>query len=336
LNFIFPAAEVLKFLETALGKAESDPRFTGPNASSENRRVFASALATASGACLRLGFNQRTVEYGLRGEEIARGENDLPTVSYAANMLSVAYSFLGDRELARRWKQESQDLALQTGDRWTAAMALVSWGRTLPTEEPAIDQEVWSKWERGMQMFRQGDDLWALAFGYQMAATTKIIEEKFDNAEFYAKRSLSLFTEVGDKQFANNPHSILAEIARKRGELDRATSMYQEIMGLWYDQGNYGAVARCMECLAFIAHAQALGLPNNARIQNLKDTTAILGAADAIRQAYNTPMTAFERPEYEAEIPAIEHFLGKDPFQAAWELGKNWDIDQAISFVLAM
>ena len=109
--------------------------------------------------------------------------------------------------------------------------------------------------------------------------------------------------------------------------------MYQEIVQVWHDKGNIGAAARCLECLASIAHAQAAG--EKRRPDQLVNAATLLAAAEAIRRENNSPMTALELPEYKAEFAAIQDAVENRFFQTAWQLGQRMNLDQAVAYALA-
>jgi predicted ATPase len=331
---IMPAAEILRFIHSVLAKAESDPEFTGEDSLPQNRRLVAAALATGSTASLGLGLAEQSLEYALRSAAIAREEGDSETLVWAGSMAALANAQLGDLESAQVWAEESKSLAGQIDNRWIAAMTLVSWGGVLTAPTSSDREKAWSRWEEGMSMFRQGNELWGLGMGNQVAAFSLMIEGRPGEAQVFAEQSLAYYTEIGDRHFANIPRSILAEIARQRGDLERASSMYRQVLRVWRDVGNYGALARCLECLGFIARARAEIAEKDEQIAHLERAALLLGSAEAIRTNYLSSMAAEERPEYEAEVAAIRDTAGENAFQAAWQRGHLVDLDQAVAFAL--
>jgi predicted ATPase/class 3 adenylate cyclase len=332
-NRILPAAEALRFAEKALAQAEASPMFLDPETLPEARRLLAAGLASASWAAFAAGLNPRALEYAVRAAEIAEEEGDLMALTSARGLAATAAVSLGDMTSAQKWSQQALALAAETDNRFMMAMALIV--SLSPLSGASLDsEENRARWEQGMAMLRQGGDLWGLGMGHQIAALGYLFTGNSEAAVSHAEQSLAFYTEVGDVHFANIPRSVLADVARQRGELDRAAALYPAIMLVWRNQGNLGAVARCMECLAFISHAQALRSGEDARIGGLNTAAALLGAADGIRQAHESPMTAIEQPEYDAELSAIREALGEDTFNHEWQRGRLLDLDQAMAFVL--
>jgi hypothetical protein len=181
-----------------------------------------------------------------------------------------------------------------------------------------------------MAMFRKSGDLPGMAFGHQNAAGAAYLFNDLSRTQYHAQRSLTLYEELGDAHGANSPRSRLADVARQRGDLDQAAALYKEAVVGWRNVGQYGAMARCLECLAFIAHDLSQKIRAEERTQWLRSSTSLLGAADAFRQAYNSPMNVFERREYDERLARIQKDAGDSLFTETWRMGQDMDPDQAI------
>jgi hypothetical protein len=184
-----------------------------------------------------------------------------------------------------------------------------------------------------MAMLRKGGDFPGLAFGHQNASGAAFILNDPVKAQYHAERSLALFEELGDAHGVNSPRSRLADLARQRGDLDQATSLYKEVVIGWRNVGQYGAMARCLECLAFIGRARGQTAGDESRSQWLTRSATLLGVAAAIRQDHNSPMNVLERPGYDDELSNIKKAAGERAFQEAWKTGQAMNPDQAILFM---
>ncbi len=80
-------------------------------------------------------------------------------------------------------------------------------------------------------------------------------------------------------------------------------------------------MARCIECMAFIARAN--GAPRHA--------ARLLGTAEALRENSASPMTGDERVEYDREISALRAAMDERDFHAMWQEGRVLSTDQAIA-----
>jgi predicted ATPase/class 3 adenylate cyclase len=336
LNQYLPAVEALRFIETVLEKAETSVDYVGTEAPSENRSVLAAAYVSASVVSYAIGRNIQTLEYALIGAELARDIDDRQVLGWALGLASAASRTLGDLEPAIQMRDESLALAQETGNRWMEAISLVL-GLAIPVTAEEVDQ-LWSDWEAGMALFRNGDELWGQGLGHYIASFTLMHMGEMEEAKRHAILSLEMWTAIGDKHFANAPRGMLAEMARMSGELDEAEEFYEQAAPIWRDLGNYGAVARCLECLAFIIRARVDSGPEGggdaeSQATRLGYAVTLLGAAGTIREGYNAPMTAVEKPEYEKEKTAITKLVGELAYEDYWRDGRTLNIDQIIARV---
>jgi hypothetical protein len=166
-----------------------------------------------------------------------------------------------------------------------------------------------------------------------MAGGASFILNDPDKAQYHAEHALELYDELGDTHMANGPRSMLANLARQHGDLDRATLLYKEIITGWRNVGQYGAMARCLECLAFIGRVRASESEDDSRALWLARSATLLGSAEIIRREYDSPMNVLERPEYEEEFAKIRQAAGEKEFHKAWKMGQAMLPDQAIDFI---
>lgn len=329
---IFPVMEAFNYLETAIKLAESQSQFNNPEASAENRRLLGLALATASNLCLVLG-NDKVHEYASQAAAIAREQDDVPTLVMALTLAASAEGSSGDIDAARRHYQELNPLLANLGQIWIKAVAMVTLGNLRIQPNAAEIIKAWDDWELGMLLFRRSGDIWGLALGHNMAGGASFILNDPDKAQYHAEHALELYDELGDTHMANGPRSMLANLARQHGDLDRATLLYKEIITGWRNVGQYGAMARCLECLAFIGRVRASESEDDSRALWLARSATLLGSAEIIRREYDSPMNVLERPEYEEEFAKIRQAAGEKEFHKAWKMGQAMLPDQAIDFI---
>jgi hypothetical protein len=213
------------------------------------------------------------------------------------------------------------------------AMGLISFGSELRFPTGAGLGGSWQRWERGMAMFRQAGELWGLGFGHQLAAAAAFLEKEMAKAQYHAERSLELYEELGETYSINSPRSRLADLAKHRGNLEEAAGLYIKAIAGWRDAGQFGAMARCTECLAFTARAQVAASPEADFIDRLSFSATLLGASEAMRIAYQSHMNYLERKEHEVEVALLEESAGKEVFDKAWQQGQAMNPDQVVAFI---
>jgi tetratricopeptide (TPR) repeat protein len=321
----------LQFLEAVLDQAESSPDYTGPEASTENIRLFGQVMVSAANLALGIGLS-KTIAYADRGAAIAREQGDLTNLVWSLVLAISRSDMIGDLEKAYQYHQEMSLLIPELDPGWVKAMVLTTIelnGAVMMGEN--VDQ-AWENWEIGMAMFRQGGEFWGLAYGYATAARASLTSGEIKKAQYNAQRSLSLFIEIGDTQMVNIARSLLADVAQQRGELDQAAHYYNQAISGWRNVDQYGAMARCLECLAFVNNNRSQAAGDEVRFQLLSISSTLLGAAAAIRRVNNTPMTPPERLEYDKELAQIKEAAGASAFNKAWLRGQVMDPDQAVAF----
>ena len=62
--------------------------------------------------------------------------------------------------------------------------------------------------------------------------------------------------------------------------------------------------------------------------------TRLWAAASALRGTIGAPLPQSERDELEGEMAAAREVIGRDTFQAAWEEGGAWGMEEAVRYAL--
>jgi hypothetical protein len=140
----------------------------------------------------------------------------------------------------------------------------------------------------------------------------------------------------GEINFANIARSGLADVLRLQGEYERSSLLYLETIKIWRTMGNLGAVARCLECLGFMAMAQAKALSPNERTPRLSRAARLFGAAEALRNENRSDMTPSEQAEYDGqktELAELSSMPGpiKTFIEQAWLAGRNSGLDELMA-----
>jgi hypothetical protein len=122
----------------------------------------------------------------------------------------------------------------------------------------------------------------------------------------------------------------LADAVRLEKDFPQAVKLLLEALAEWQEMGNQGAVARCLECLAFIGGELA---PTETQASDqaelLQRSGILLGAAEALREVSGSVMTANERLEYDEKLSALQTLASQEIFKASWRQGCETSVDQA-------
>jgi predicted ATPase/class 3 adenylate cyclase len=178
-------------------------------------------------------------------------------------------------------------------------------------------------------------DVWAEGMAAFSLGSLAYSQEDYPEAQARFLESLSIWQRASDHYFTHLPMSGLADVARRTGDAGSAVTLYRELVVRWQQIGNVGAVARCIECLGFIAaergDAEADGGASS------RHAARLLGAAGALREASAVPMRPEERTEYDRVAGRLLGTEGGPPSPGApdaWREGRAMTRAQAVEYAL--
>jgi len=299
--------------EEALKRTQGD---TSP----EKLYARAEALSTVGFLTMTQGDNLAASDLIAHAVTLFRTVDDHPGLAYALWAQSTAYAYLGQLSLARITAEESLNLARELNDSLLLARAhgalsviLFQMGDIAAAKRYA---------EKSVAFARQSGIPQALAITLGWMSVVAATEGNLA-ARQYAEESLALFRQMGDKHRINMAASTLANVLRHAGDFRQAEALYREAIRGWRDYRQLGGIARCLECLAFIAIAEK------------RDTQAArwLGAAEALRDSSHTQMIPAEQTEYEREVAVLRARMDETTFTRVWADGSALTMEQAIAQV---
>jgi predicted ATPase/class 3 adenylate cyclase len=252
--------------------------------------------------------------------QLSRQIGDKYTLSFALSSIGMVKAFLGDAESSYHEAEEGLALARETGDKVLVGLALITMaGVTLgdPKTMRAYSEE-------GLQLLREAGARWAAAMTSFGAGLFAAWQGNHAEAHSWFEACLPLFTELRDTHRVTMVHSELAHLERRQGHFSQAKALYRETLLAWHRMGHRAAIAHEMECLAIIAKAQ----------EEDEGAARLFGAAEALRETINIPMTPFERMEYEREVSDLRANMDEAAFVKAWTEGRAMTMEQAIVFAL--
>ncbi|HEY8869613.1 MAG TPA: hypothetical protein VIM30_09490 [Candidatus Limnocylindrales bacterium] len=164
-----------------------------------------------------------------------------------------------------------------------------------------------------------------IAYLAQVRGRLASIAGRLADAQRLFRESKAGFHAIDDHRFELSAQSELGHALRRDGRIDEAEAEYRQAIQGWRRSGNRGAVAHQLESFALLALARGDG----ARAARL------LGAAEALREVAEAPMTSLEQKEYDAEILRLREALDAEAFRTAWGEGSQMTADEAVAFALS-
>jgi ATP/maltotriose-dependent transcriptional regulator MalT len=250
-----------------------------------------------------------------------RAQNDELGLARALFVQATALSFLGQSSMARAAAEESFEIGSRLGDPFTLSFGLASMaGAMFRVGEMATAQRFMKEALANSRRFASPIALSLSLWGASMTARS---EGNLKAARQYTGESLALIRQIGDKHRLNMVASDLAHILRQMGDMREAEKLYAEAIHGWRDYGQLGGMARCIECLAFIAIAE----------KRDKQAARWLGAAEAIREGSHTKMILNEQEEYQREMAILRRRMNPNDFTSAWLEGQALTLQQIVAEV---
>jgi predicted ATPase/DNA-binding CsgD family transcriptional regulator len=267
------------------------------------------------------GDNQSASNLVTQAIPMLRAHNDEIGLARALFVQSVALSFLGQSSMARAAAEESREIGFRLDDPFISSFSMsIMAGAMFRVGE--IDTSQRFMQEALINSSRVGSPL-ALCLSLWGASRAALSQGNLKAARQYTEESLALIRQVGDKHRINLIASELAHILRHMGNLREAEKLYVEAIHGWRDYGQFGGMARCVECLAFIAIAE----------KQDKQAARWLGAAEIIRKVSHAEMIPPEQEEYQREVTILRGRMSPENFADSWSEGKGMALQQVIAEV---
>ncbi len=147
---------------------------------------------------------------------------------------------------------------------------------------------------------------------------------RLENAKVKFEEGRKIFRLLRHKGFETVMMAELGHIARIKGEIAESKQIYQQTIRRFQELGNRGAITHQLECFGFIALAE----------EEPQNTAKLFGAAEALREKIDSPMTDMERIEYEQSASQLRSMLPDADFNTLWAEGKSMTMEQAIQLAL--
>lgn len=118
--------------------------------------------------------------------------------------------------------------------------------------------------------------------------------------------------------------TLLGHVARQQQDYERAKVRYRESLALYQRLGNVTYTAWCLEGIAAVACAEG----------SYQHATRLCAAAAALRVAAQTPLPPTEQDDFEKVVMTARAELDERTFTAEWRIGSTLAQDDAISYAL--
>jgi predicted ATPase len=268
----------------------------------------------------------------------------------------------GDYASADQLINESQDIALQLGDKKGVAVSLNA--LAVFARDRGDVPEAHILFEATLGLWRELGDQKAVARALSNLANVLKLQGDYVRANALHVECLSIFQGLGDRTGIAWSLNYQGDVARDHGDTAAARTLYEEGLGIFRElsdrwgiagtladlgslareQGNYSnarslygesiklfqeldhkrGIARLLECAACSAAAQL----------DAERSLRLAGAAAALRQNIGAPLTSAEQTKLEASLHAARETLTDTVGARAWLEGWVLTVEKAIEEVL--
>ncbi len=283
----------------------------------------AKALSGLAYMYLSLGDNLNAAQLAQESIALYRTLDDRLGLGHALLMASLPTEFLGDLAEAEALLHEALALERAEGNVFAQAWALNMLARIgakqgdLAAASRCADEALGISQRAGIE--------YTVALNYEMKGVIAAQRGNYAEACTLFKQAQVAFEDVGAHFNALLNKSNLAHLERQFGHLDRASVRYRETIVAFRDVGQVGAVAHQLECFGFIALAQEQGVR----------AAQLFGAAQALREHTNTPMTPEEQVYYDDQVQRLHSTIDSATFEATWSHGRTLSMDDAVGLATA-
>ncbi len=289
-----------------------------PTADPADQALAARLLGEAARIWAMGGQAQVALGWGQDALPLADASGDIEAQLHARSGLGVATVFTGGGDAVQQWFEQGVILGERSGNWFLLGMAAGFAGASLAPFDPVAAEALVLRADEAAR--RSGSPYAigavAIAHGRMLSATGRT-----DEAVAQFGIATARFAELGDIRLGLAAKSDLAHALRRGGRFDEAIAVYRETIGGWIHLGHRGAVANQLENVGYLAIDQ--DRPDRA--------ARLLAAAEAIREAADSPMAFDEEPELHAFVARLRTMLPSDAFDAAWRDGRAMSISAAVA-----
>ena len=255
-------------------------------------------------------------------ERALAGEVEEPLRAKGLNRASTLAVRRGRHREAEGFAREALGLHRKNGDDTGAALALMHLAHVaLNTDEVQRAQELLVEAE---QLFRGLGDQRRVGFALGNLGLVELMLGDAASAATLCGQSAAIAREVGDSHGLAVSLSSVGIVALRRGLADEARDAFGESLRLARELGFKEEIARTLDAYALLASADGEHLL----------AARLLGAAQALSEALNVRLDAFEQSLHDEAVAALSAQLGAQRFAHEVSHGRSTPMEDAVSAAL--
>lgn len=311
--------EALQLVERAL--AATDPQLL-QDAPAEERMAYARCLRWAAVFTFNQGNSALARQRLTAAWEIVRTLDDCEGLAAILGSLGGMELNAGNYAEAQRLYGESLALRQSDGQDWGVGQCLLQLGDVAFAVGDLNSAR--SCYAQSRLCFGRVGDSHGDAMLAHRQSCLALQEGNFDEAEALLNQSHKVFEGLGSKVGRAVVLKSLGDLAFARGDAEPARQYYRQSLAIVRELGDRREIASLFESLAAVAQV----------MEDLPGALRLFGAAERLREAYQSPMHPFERAAYEKHIQTLSCAVRKAAFLAGWKAGRDWTAATAAGYAL--
>ncbi len=231
-----------------------------------------------------------------------------------------SHSVRGTVATAEERFRESEALARHLNVPTTLWQALSWRGRVAEFE--GDDERAVPLYEAALAVARELDDPEPLGTCLLNLSDAAYRRGDLQTAERFGEEAVAALRAAGPAFMLSVGLATIGQVAIACGDTSRAVAAYQEALDLALGLSNDWLIANAL--VGFAAVMTAHG--------DYAESARLLGVADRLREVSHHPRLPHHF-HHTQTMQAVRTALGESAFTAAWEAGRAWSVDEAITFV---
>ena len=179
--------------------------------------------------------------------------------------------------------------------------------------------------EQGQEASLHTDAPWELASLLNGLGEVARSQNRYEDAMAYYQVALPIARETENQWLLAHILDNVGHTAYSQRQYDTAYDFICQSMEASITLEDERGIAMCLEKIAWIWIAQEL----------YHDATQLLGTADVVRKAKNTPIEGMDAEDYERILANLQSQLPPDTFEKAWQVGSETHLTQIIDRILS-
>ena len=314
-------AEGLAFAESAVERAKALPPVDG-DVDIRRQKLIARALFAQGMVGLGVGNIPLVIQALKEAIAISRATGDRQILGYSLEMYFTATSFIKTSDREEGVREGLEIFSHEISDRFGLGMAYVNMARLAAEKGDENEkQKYFAKLNEMISEMPKSYQVGLFFLGMGMDETGR---RNYAAAKKIFEDGLAIFKGIRNLNFQLVLKSELGHIERRTGNLPQARLIYQETIKGWQELGNRSAIAHQLECFGLLAIAE----------EEPQRATKLFSAAQALRERIDSPMTDYERVEYDESVAQLRAMLAETEFNALWAESRAMKMEQAIELAL--